>query len=190
MNEKRGKLIVVVAPSGGGKSTLIKKLRQEIGALRESISCTTRPKRPGEVDGQHYFFLSENQFKKKIEEGDFLEWAMVHSNYYGTSKQFVESNISQGNSILFDLDVQGADALKKYFGDQVKVIFIAPPSMEELEKRLRNRRTDSEEVINVRLQTARKEMARQNDFDYCLINDQLERAYAELKLIIRNVLEG
>ena len=177
----RGKAFVFIAPSGGGKSTLLKKLRADFPQFVESISCTTRGPRAGEQHGVQYFFISKPEFEEKISRGDFIEWAKVHENYYGTSKDFVEREIAQGSIILLDIDVQGADAVKRIFGNEAYAIFIAPPSFEVLEQRLRARGTDSEETIQVRLKNAKNEMARQNDYDYCIINDDLERAYQQLR---------
>ncbi|HLE12622.1 MAG: guanylate kinase [Bdellovibrionales bacterium RIFOXYD12_FULL_39_22] len=184
----KGKIVVIVAPSGAGKSTLIKKIKAEFFELVESISYTTRPKRPGDENGVQYFFIDVETFKKMIADNELLEWAQVHANYYGTSKKFVEGKLAQGASLIFDIDVQGADSFKKYFGPLAQTIFIAPPSLEALEKRLRMRNTDSEEVIALRVKNAAKELLRKNDFDYCVVNDDLERAFIELKNIITKII--
>src|SRR5690606_29002189 len=139
-----GKLIVVVAPSGTGKSTLIKRLKRDLPQLEESVSTTTRPKRAGERHGEAYFFVDRNDFVAMKERGEFLEWAEVHGNFYGTSKRFVEGRLQSGKDLLFDLDVQGVDNMKKAFGDRARAIFIAPPSLDELERRLRGRATEKE----------------------------------------------
>lgn len=187
--DKEGKLIVIVAPSGSGKSTLIKRLKADLPELKESVSYTTRPEREGEVHGESYFFIDKEEFIKKQKAGEFLEWAQVHSNYYGTSKDFVEQRMKAGENILFDLDVQGTDSFKEYFDDKVQAIFICPPSVSELEKRLRNRGTDSTGVIELRLENSKKELLRKDDFDYCIVNDDLNRAYGELKRIVGEILE-
>jgi len=187
---KLGKIIVIVAPSGSGKSTLIQRLKEEFPMIEESVSFTTRDVRKGEVDKVHYNFISEELFLKMIEKDDFIEWAQVHGNYYGTSKTFVEEALTKSALLLFDLDVQGTDAMKKYFGDQAKAIFIAPPSVEELKKRLHGRGTDSTGVIELRLENSKKELTRVNDYDFCVVNDQLERAYDKLKEIIQSILES
>ena len=142
-----GKMIVICAPSGTGKSTLLSKLKNDFPNLEWSVSCTTRNIRPGEVHGKDYYFLSVDEFKNQIDQGSFIEWAKVHSNFYGTSKIFVDQGLNMGKRMLFDLDVQGADAMKQFYADDAKVIFIEPPSVEELEKRLKARGTDKEEVI-------------------------------------------
>lgn len=186
---KPGKIIIIVAPSGAGKSTLIKRIRKEFPTLKESISYTTRPMRRGEEDGVNYFFTTKEDFKEKIAADDFLEWAEVHSNFYGTSKQFVEDNISKGISVLFDVDVQGTDAMKDFYNDKAKAIFIAPPSLEVLEQRLRDRATDKEEVILERISNAQREILRKNDYDFCVVNDDLDQAFEDLKAVFTKILE-
>jgi len=183
-----GKIVVIVAPSGTGKSTLIAKLKEDFPQMVESVSHTTRNPRKGEEDGVHYFFTERESFKGLIEEGAFIEWAEVHNNFYGTSKKFIDNTLKEGLSLIFDLDVQGADSFKRYFGNMANVIFISPPSIEALEQRLKARATDLEEVIKVRLENAKREILRKDDFDYCLINDNFENAYRELKKIVEEIL--
>lgn len=185
---KEGQIIVIVAPSGSGKSTLIKRLKKDFPELIESVSYTTRPIRQGEVHGQSYFFVTEEEFLAKRDRGEFLEWAQVHANFYGTSKSFVESEIAKGHHLLFDLDVQGTDAFKDYFKNRATAIFIAPPSIEELKNRLRGRGTESTGIINIRLENSKREILRKNDFDYCVTNDELETAYAELSGIVTRLV--
>ncbi len=187
---KEGKLVVIVAPSGSGKSTLIKRIKEEIPSLSESVSYTTRACREGEVDGESYFFVSKEEFINKKDNDEFLEWALVHSNFYGTSKAFVEQMMSEGKNLLFDLDVQGTDSFKKYFKNKAKAIFIAPPSLDELERRLRGRGTDAAEVIEERLKNSKKEILRKDDYDFCVTNDELERAFLELKDVIKSILDN
>ena len=188
MNE--GKIIVIVAPSGTGKSTLIKRLKQEVPVITESVSFTTRPCREGEKHGEHYSFIKEDEFLKMKAQDEFLEWAEVHKKFYGTSKKFVEEKYNEGKVLLFDLDVQGTDSFKKYFQERAQAIFIAPPSLDVLEKRLRGRATDADEVIEVRLNNSKKEILRKDDYDFCVVNDDLDRAYNELKDIILNIINN
>ena len=185
-----GKLIVIVAPSGTGKSTMIKRLKLDFPTLVESVSFTTRPIRPGEIDGLSYFFISREEFIQKKENNEFLEWAEVHGNFYGTSKAFVEQCLSEGKHVLFDLDVQGTDSMKVYFGEVANVIFISPPSVEELEKRLRNRGTENTQIINLRLMNAHKELQRKEDFDFLIYNDDIEKAYKRLCEVTQKILKG
>lgn len=183
-----GKMIVICAPSGTGKSTLLNRLKADIPDLVWSVSCTTRPMRSGEVHGKDYYFIKPESFEKQIDSDEFIEWAKVHSNYYGTSKRFVTEGLLKNWNMLFDLDVQGADAMKRIYGRDAKVIFIEPPSMEELERRLRLRGTDADHVINERVGNARNEMLRKNDFDYIIMNDDVERAYRELRSLVERIL--
>ncbi len=185
-----GKIIVIVAPSGTGKSTLIKKVKAEFTDLLESVSYTTRNIREGETDGISYNFIDEETFLKMKDDDEFIEWAQVHSNYYGTSKTFVESELEKGKNLLFDLDVQGADSFKAYFKERAQIIFIAPPSIPELEKRLRGRGTDSTGVINLRLENAKREVLRKDDYDYCVKNEELEVAFQDLKDTITKILNS
>jgi guanylate kinase len=183
-----GKMIVICAPSGTGKSTLLGRLKADIPDLVWSVSCTTRPTRPGEVHGKDYYFIKPESFERQIAEDGFIEWAKVHSNYYGTSKRFVTEGIDNDWKMLFDLDVQGADAMKRIYGAAAQVIFIEPPSVAELEKRLRARGTDSEHVILERIANARKELLRKDDFDHVIMNDDVELAYRNLKALVERIL--
>jgi len=185
---EKGKIIIIVAPSGTGKSTLIKRLKEEFRELHWSVSFTTRKMREGEVDGKHYFFISREEFIKKQEQGDFIEWAEVHGNFYGTSKGFVQTKVNNGFSLLFDLDVQGADNMKSQFGDEADSIFIAPPNIDALEARLKGRGTEAQDVIRLRLDNAKSELKRKDDYDFLVINDELEQAYVDLRKIVANLL--
>ena len=187
---KRGKILVIVAPSGTGKSTLIEKLQKEVPSLSWSVSCTTRPMREGEIDGDDYFFITKDEFLKRRENNEFIEWAQVHSNFYGTLKSFVDKGLEEGKHLLFDLDVQGCDSFKREYGDEAQVIFIEPPSLAELKKRLVARATDKVEVIQERLKNAERELARKDDFDYKVLNDDFDVAYKNLKEITLHILEG
>lgn len=186
-------MIVVSAPSGAGKSTLCNRLVDEFPNIKYSVSCTTREPRGEEVDGEHYYFLSKKEFKERIKNGEFLEYAKVHGNFYGTLEDTVLYAMEEGNHVLLDIDVQGVKQLRdslvrldprhpirRGFTD----IFISPPSMEELEKRLRGRATDAEKVIQKRLENARSEMDCAPQYTFQIINDDLEKAYRELKTVI------
>lgn len=184
-----GKIIVICAPSGTGKSTLINRLKGELPSLKWSVSSTTRPIRKNEVHGKDYFFISTQEFEKQIQDGNFIEWFKVHNDYKGTSKVFIDDGLKSGWTMLFDVDVQGADALKKIYGDEAKVVFIEPPSITELEKRLRERKTDTEEQIQLRVENAKKELNRKNDYDYLILNDDVDRAYGKLKETVERILK-
>ena len=185
---KRGKIIVIVAPSGTGKSTLINRLMDEVSSLKWSVSSTTGPKRAGETDGVDYFYTTVKDFEQRIEKEEFIEWAKVHSNYYGTSKKFVEEGLNQGDDLLFDLDVQGCDQIKKLYGDEANVIFIEPPSVEELERRLTGRGTDNPDVIAERLKNSISELKRKDDYDFNVVNDDFDKAYIDLKFVVKKIL--
>lgn len=175
------------AASGAGKTTLKDKVIGEFPDIVYSISATTRAPREGEVNGVHYFFKTKEEFEKLIQEGGLIEWNEVHGNYYGTPKSFVEDMLKQGKRVLFDLDVFGKVNFDKVYPDATGIL-ILPPSDEELERRLRGRGTDSEEVIQVRLANAKKEVefaTTKGKYEYTIINDDLEKAANELRDILR-----
>lgn len=183
-------LVVISAPSGTGKSTLCARLlKNHARRLELSISTTSRSPRGTEKDGIEYYFLSEENFKTEISKDQFAEWALVHGNYYGTSKKTLNDAWNRKMHVLLDIDVQGADSLKEMFGQRCARIFITPPNFEVLEQRLRNRGTDNEDVIQKRLLNAKKEMLHMNDFDYVITNDDLEVAYQQLEKIVLEVLD-
>ncbi len=180
-----GAVLVLSGPSGAGKSSLINKIFDDLGNCYFSISTTTRPMRAGEEEGVHYHFVSEEEFKKDIEDDHFLEYALVHGNYYGTSIKPVKKALSEGKLVIFDIDVQGNTAVQNRLGDITTSVFITPPSLSELERRLRNRSTDEDEVIERRLKMARKEIQRVSEYEYLLINDDLDEAAAKLLMIAK-----
>ena len=180
-----GKLFVLSGPSGVGKGTLREHALNNIANLVYSISCTTRQPRPGETDGVEYRFISHEKFKQDISDNLFLEYAHVHNDYYGTLKADVEDALNSGLDVLLEIDVQGALQVREKM-PQAVLIFIAPPSVQELEHRLINRNTESQEVIRTRLHNALRELELQDKYNYVIINDDLERASQELRNIIIN----
>ena len=179
---KKGKFVVVSGPSGVGKGTICNKLMNELNAWY-SVSTTTREKREGEVDGVNYYFISKEEFRKRIDNNEFLEYNIYNGNYYGTSKKVVLEKMNEGINVFSEIDVNGAHNIKKIFPDAL-LIYIAPPSMEELKRRLIGRGTESEDTINERLKIAEKEMQELDFYDYVVVNDDLEKATKEVKNII------
>lgn len=183
MTQATGTLYIVSAPSGAGKTTLVKALIDQIDTLRVSISHTTRPMRPGEIDGVNYHFTSREQFLKQVGEGDFLEHAEVFGNLYGTSQSTVEQTLAQGHDLILEIDWQGAQQVRRAL-PQARSIFILPPSRAALQERLRNRDQDSEEVIASRMALATAEMSHYVEYDYIVINDDFQIALDELKAVL------
>jgi guanylate kinase len=181
-----GTLFIVAAPSGAGKSTLVNALLEREPDISLSISHTTRPPRPGEQYGRHYYFVERAEFEREVAEGIFLEHAEVHGNFYGTSRNTVQSLLQQGRDVLLEIDWQGAAQIRKAKPDCVSV-FILPPSRAELERRLRGRGSDSEDVIERRLRNSRGEIAHAHEFDYIIVNDRFEDALETLQAIVRAV---
>lgn len=177
-----GKLFVVSAPSGAGKTSLCNKLIKKYPDLKYSISYTTRKPRKNEEEGRDYFFVDEIQFKQMIEKGEFVEWAVVHESYYGTSAGFINRQLENGYDVILDIDPQGARILKKKLGYGI-YIFIVASSLEELENRLKKRRSESEGKINKRLQNAQKEVKYYRNYDYLILNDNYNKAFYELECI-------
>ena len=178
-----GRIFVVSGPSGSGKSTLIREVREKILDLGYSISHTSRPPRGQEKNGVEYHFVSKENFQKMIDNGDFVEWAEVYQDLYGTSVSSLRSQITVGLDVIMDIDVQGARNIKEYFKEAV-LIYALPPSLEVLEKRLRERGTDDEKAIRKRLKKAAKEIKNCVSYDYLLFNDELDQAVEELKSIV------
>lgn len=180
----RGAIIVVSSPSGAGKHTILKQVMQRDGAIEYSVSATSRPPRRGESDGREYFFLERDEFERRVEAGAFAEWAEVHGNLYGTLCSELERVLASGKDVLLELDVQGMRSIKAAGFDIVSV-FIMPPSVDELRNRLEKRGTDSEDVIELRLRNARAELAAQPEYEYTVVNDEVERAVADFEAIVR-----
>jgi len=180
----KGLLLVVSAPSAGGKGTILKELFQRDGNLRMSVSATTRQPRPGEENGKHYYFMGREEFQQLIDSGSMLEHAEYVGNLYGTPRGPVEQWLEEGHDVVLEIEVQGGAQIKKIVPDCVSV-FIAPPSMEVLRQRLRGRGTEEEDVILKRLDTARRELAQAEHYDYVVINDRLEDAVDDMQAILR-----
>ena len=187
MDIKKGKLFVISGSSGVGKGTLLKQLVQRNPELEVSISATTRNPRPGEVDGVNYFFTSKEDFLKEVKNGDFLEWAEFNGNYYGTKQAWVERNLNKGRNLILEIETKGALQIKQKMPDAV-LIFILPPSLEELEHRLRGRNTEDEATIQGRLHEVKREIECSKNYDYRIINDDLEKALAELEKLVKSVI--
>ncbi len=175
-------VFVVSAPAGTGKTTLVRMLRDEFACVVESVSYTTRQPRPNEIPGRDYYFITVAEFEKKIEEGEFLEYAKVFDNYYGTSRKFVEAQQEMGKHVILVIDTQGALQLRDFY--EAIFIFISPPSIAELRARLYGRKTDADEVIEHRLSWAEREMALASRYDYHVVNENLQTAYAVLRSIL------
>ncbi|MFA6101013.1 MAG: guanylate kinase [Victivallaceae bacterium] len=190
-NSRLGVILIVSGPSGTGKTTVCTRVREEMPELKFSVSCTTRAPRAGEQHGRDYYFLSREEFKRRIDNGEFIEYAEVFSNYYGTLKSEVIDRVEQGEDVFLDIDIQGAMQIRQcsqqdpLLGNCCEFIFIAPPSLEELEKRLRRRASDSEEQIMQRLGKSKLEISYWKHYDYLVINDRLDAAVEDMKSLIR-----
>ena len=180
----RGRLFVIAAPSGAGKTSLVRSLMQREPALRFSISYTTRPQRPNEVHGRDYFFVSREEFDRMVAAGEFLEHATVFDNSYGTARRQVEDSLAAGQDLILEIDWQGARQIRRAL-PECRSIFILPPSRPELERRLRGRGTDAEDVIQRRLRDAAGDMGHWREFEFVVVNDDFERALGELQAIVR-----
>jgi guanylate kinase len=186
---RRGRLYVIAAPSGAGKTSLVRALMEREPGLRFSISCTTRKQRPTEVHGRDYFFVDRASFEAMVAAGEFLEHALVFDNYYGTPRRQVEESLASGQDLILEIDWQGAAQVRRSLPECISV-FILPPSRDELERRLRGRGTDSEEVIQRRLRDAASDMTHWREFDHVVVNDAFDRALDELQSIVQGRGEG
>ncbi|ASQ04538.1 guanylate kinase [Sinorhizobium meliloti WSM1022] len=181
---RRGLMLVISSPSGAGKSTIARNLLEADPDLSISVSVTTRSRRPSEIEGRHYFFKSIREFEALRATESLLEWAEVHGNYYGTPRDAVEKAMGEGRDMLFDIDWQGAQQLQEKMAGDVVSIFILPPSMAELQSRLHRRAEDSEEVIATRLANSRAEIEHWREYDYIVVNDDLDRAFSSVRAIV------
>lgn len=182
---KKGILFVISGPSGAGKGTLVQELLPRHDHLTLSISMTTRPPRSGEREGKHYFFTSRSEFERRIETEQFLEYAIYNQNYYGTPRSFVNEKIHAGEDVILEIEVQGAQQIRRNWQHRAVFIFVIPPSWEDLKARLRQRQTESEAAIQARLQRADEEMRFLPYYDYYVINDHLQDAIEDVSAIIR-----
>jgi guanylate kinase len=181
---RRGLMLVLSSPSGAGKSTIAGNLLRADHSLEISVSVTTRAKRPSEIAGKHYHFITVPQFERMRDAGDLLEWAEVHGNFYGTPREPVESAMAEGRDMLFDIDWQGALQLQDKMKADIVSIFVLPPTMTELQSRLHRRAEDSEEVIRTRLLNSRAEIERWREYDYVIVNDDLDEAFRNVSCIV------
>jgi guanylate kinase len=187
----KGKLIIFSAPSGAGKTTIVKHLLRQNLNLEFSVSATSRSPRPNEVHGKDYYFLPQTEFQQKIQNEEFLEWEEVYSGiYYGTLKSEVERIRNQGKNVIFDVDVVGGLNIKKYYGNDALAVFVMPPSVDELKNRLLGRSTETGERIKMRIEKAEYELSFAKQFDFNLVNDNLELTFAEAKIIVSNFLSN
>lgn len=183
--ERRGLMFVLSSPSGAGKTTLSRLLIDRVRGLTMSVSATTRPKRPGEVDGRDYWFVDQSRFESMVRQDELLEWANVFDHRYGTPRAPVEAALSAGRDMLFDIDWQGTQQLREKAGEDVVSVFILPPSAADLEQRLHSRAQDSDEVIRGRMSRASHEMSHWAEYDYIVINHDIDAAFAEVQSILR-----
>lgn len=186
----KGKVIIVSAPSGAGKTSIVRHLLEQVPDLKFSISATTRPKRDYEIDGKDYYFLTPEQFKERLANDEFLEWQEVYADqFYGSLKSEVERIWSNGQAVIFDVDVLGGLNIKKFYGDEALSVFIEPPTMEELENRLKNRGTENDASLKKRLAKAEYELSFARQFDRIVLNDDLKTAQQEMIDLVRDFLE-
>jgi guanylate kinase len=184
-----GKLIVIAAPSGCGKTTIAKAILERYPKILFSVSATTRPIRNGETHGKDYFFLSMEEFKQRIQSGDLVEWEEIYKQYYGTLKSEIQRALRDGNTMLFDVDVKGALSIKRNFPDEAVLIFIKPPSFEVLKGRLENRKTENQEALERRLERVPMELEQGGHFDYQIVNDDLQRAINDVEQIVKKFIK-
>jgi guanylate kinase len=181
---RRGLMFVLSSPSGAGKTTLTRLLVQKEPNIELSISATSRPRRPNEVNGVHYHFVSRQKFEAMRDAGELMEWAEVHGNYYATPRAAVEKAVAKGRDVLFDIDYQGTRQLKKIAPSDVVSIFILPPSIAEMKRRIRGRASEDEATVKKRLHTAKEELQQWDEYDYVVINDDLDAAFADIHAIL------
>jgi guanylate kinase len=187
LGEKKGEIIAVSGPSGGGKTTIVKKILKQFPEIQFSISATTRPKRENEIEEKEYFFISEEEFKNKIEQGEIVEWEKLYDYYYGTFKNHIDDNINESRSVLVEIDVKGALSIKRIYPDS-HLVYIIPPSYQEIIRRLKNRKTETVKDLNKRIKRAKMELSQKDKFDYIIVNENLNKAISETLILINNIL--
>jgi guanylate kinase len=184
LNVKRGKLIVVSAPSGAGKTTIVRTMMARYPSMLFSVSATTRPQRGAEVHGKDYFFLTKEEFERRIKAGELVEWEEIYGNYYGTLKSEVDRALHKGKIMMFDIDVKGGLSIKKHYPDDTVLIFIKPPSVEALHRRLLDRKTEDEATVARRMTRVPMELEKGNEFQYQVVNEDLKTALAAVEAIL------
>ncbi len=188
MESKKGSIIVISAPSGTGKTTIVRRILNDFPEIVFSVSATTRKKREHEVEGVDYFFISEQEFKNKIQNNEFVEWELFYDYYYGTFRSFIENYVNNGKSVILEVDVHGALEIKRIYPEAI-LIYIAPPSLEELLIRLKKRQTENEKDLRKRIERAKMELSHKDKFDYFIINNDLNTAYYEIKVLIGKIID-
>ncbi|MDR3666366.1 MAG: guanylate kinase [Ignavibacteriaceae bacterium] len=184
----KGKIIVISAPSGTGKTTLVRRILKEFPELVFSVSATTRKKREHEVEGVDYFFISEDEFKNKIQSNEFVEWELFYDYYYGTFRSFIDIRVNNGKPVILEVDVHGAVEIKRIYPEAI-LIYIAPPSLDELIIRLKKRKTENEEDLKKRIERAKMELSHKDKFDYFVVNNDLNTAYNEINVLIGKIID-
>jgi guanylate kinase len=188
LENKQGSIIVISAPSGTGKTTIVRRILGDFPQVVFSVSATTRKKREHEVEGVDYFYISEEEFKEKIQNNEFVEWELFYDYYYGTFRSFIDSRINNGKAVILEVDVHGALEIKRIYPDAI-LIYIAPPSLEELLIRLKKRQTENEEDLRKRIERAKMELSHKDKFDYIIVNNDLNTAYYEIKVLIGKIID-
>jgi guanylate kinase len=188
LENNKGAIIAISAPSGTGKTTIVRRILKDFPDIAFSVSATTRQRRENEVDGADYFFISEEEFKEKIENNEFVEWELFYDYYYGTFKSFIDTHVSAGKPVILEVDVKGALEIKRIYPEAI-LVYIAPPSLEELIIRLKKRKTENEDELKKRIERAKMELSHKDKFDYFVVNKELNTAYKEMKILIGKLID-